>query len=178
MFRDFITQVIFKNTTSTGTSTPNITGEIYINNETAINESDIRNILMNDSTGFPKLHFHFAHVNKGYHARFISMEDNLTYKELGVQVIGVTESATKNLFDNPFNLYEGKRDNYDFKGWSIVNREDAEYLVDNAADWDAAGSIGHITTDIYEYTYYVIFTKHKFKIEFMTGTEASGFTLL
>ena len=176
MFRDFITQVIVKNTTSTGTSTPNITGEIYINNTEPINESDIKNILMNDSTGFPKLNFHFANVNKGYHARFISMEDDLTYKVLGVQVIGEAESATKNLFDNPFNLYEGKRDNYDFKGWSTVNYEDTEHLVVTAADWAADGSIGHIQLGTYEYTYYVIFTRHQFKIEFKTGTEASGFT--
>lgn len=176
MFRDFITQIIFKNTTSTGTSTPNITGEIYINNADPINESDIRNILMNDITGFPKLNFHFARVNRGYHAKFVSMEEDGTYKTLGVQVIGEAESATKNLFDNPFNLYEGKRDNYDFKGWSTVNYEDTEHLVVTADGWAADGSIGHIQLGTYEYTYYVIFTRHQFKIEFKTGTEASGFT--
>lgn len=181
MFRDFITQVIFKNTTSTGSSTPNITGEIYVNNETAINESDIRNILMNDSTGFPKLHFHFAHVNEGYHARFISMEDDGTYKTLGVQVIGVNEASTKNTFSNPFALYEGKRDNYDFKGWNIVNRED-ETLVslssetsDGSNEWNNS-TISHLVSGQFEYTYYVIFVKHKFKIEFKTGTESTGFT--
>jgi hypothetical protein len=63
---------------------PNITGTIFVNNTTAVNEIDIRNNLQ---PKFPHLTFFFANVNEAYTAKFLLMDadegENGTYTLIG-----------------------------------------------------------------------------------------------
>ena len=67
---------------------PNITGIIYINNTTEVDEVTIRNELQ---PKFPNLTFFFANVNEAYTAKFLLMDadegENGTYTLIGSQTI-------------------------------------------------------------------------------------------
>ena len=178
MLIDFINYSNFKNTTSSGASVPVITGDIYVNNSVPVDEDYIRNsLLINSAFPAEKLNIHFKNVTKGYSARFIQLEPDGTYKVIGTQVIGISQSATKFRFDNPYTVYEAKRDNYDFHGWSTTNSND-NVIPQN--EW-ANSELTKIRRDesnnpIYDYTFYAVFTRHKFTISFQVGTDATGFT--
>ena len=122
MLLDFIRDAQFKNTTSTGLSVPVITGSIYVENEIPVDEDLIRNTLLSDSA-FPgtKLDIHFKNVTPGYTATFMQLEPDGTYTIIDKQVLPSSTIGTKNRFLNPYTMYEAKRDNYDFHGWSTTN---------------------------------------------------------
>ena len=171
MLLDFIERVQFKNTTSTGASTPVITGSIYVNNTTPIDENLIRNTLLTDSN-FPasKLDIHFKKVIKGYSARFLQVETDGTYTVIGTQVLPSTSSTTAH-FANPYTIYSASRDNYDFHGWSTVNNDTG--IIEESA-WDLSDNTS-LTSGQYDYTFYAIFTRHRFAMNFMVGTQEKGF---
>jgi hypothetical protein len=60
MFETFRTSKLFLSTAEQNNSIPNITGIVYINNTTPVDEYYIRNTLQ---TAYPDLVFFFANVN-------------------------------------------------------------------------------------------------------------------
>ena len=97
---------------------PEITGIVYVNNETSIDEADVYNTLQK---AYPNLTFFFKNVNKGYSAKFIQLNNDGTYKLLGVQKIGADNYQTESFID-PLDAYKGQYENlvpnYDFYGWT------------------------------------------------------------
>ena len=95
---------------------PEITGIVYVNNETSIDEADVYNTLRK---AYPNLTFFFKNVNKGYSAKFIQLNNDGTYKLLGVQKIKENNYQTES-FINPLDAYKGQYENlvpnYDFYG--------------------------------------------------------------
>lgn len=175
MLLDFINRAQFKNTVSTGASVPVITGTIYVNNTEPVDENVIRNTLLLN-TAFPaeKLNIHFAKVKKGYSARFLQVEEDGTYKVIGTQVLAADSIATQFRFKSPYEMYEAKRDNFDFWGWSTTNSADN---VIAAETW-ATSDNSKVTAGVYDYTFYAVFTRHKFTISYKIGTMDTGFSEL
>ena len=129
-------------------SIPNITGIIYVNNSTAVDELDIRNNLQ---PKFPHLTFFFANVNEAYTAKFLLMDadegENGLYTLIGSQTI---ESGW---FSDPIAAYgdiSRQKPNHDFKGWAATNNLDAILLasLDGTTTWQAQ------TLDNNKHTYY------------------------
>jgi hypothetical protein len=118
VFGDTTSQLFMASDTDTK-RIPNITGTIYINNATAIDEFDIRN---NIQPKFPNLTFFFANVNEAYTAKFLLMDadegNGGTYTLIGSQTI---ESGW---FNDPWLEYGDISDlkpNHDFRGWAYTN---------------------------------------------------------
>ena len=168
-------EVIFKDASSTQPN-PIISGIIYINNTTPIEESHIRTVLQ---PMYPNLTFFFANVIKAYSAEFFyrnpetGIDEYVRFvngsKEPSVQKIAQSDftSGEKVWFDDPFALYKPERTHYDFKGWSTdVNAKpnDAS-VITNATDWNKL----EINSTQFDYTYYAIFEIHKYDINFYDG---------
>ena len=162
---------------SDGSTVPNITGIIYVNNTDAIDEYDFRTSL---ALKYPNLTFFFAKVDEAYTAKFVIQEADGTY------TYAVTDKGLKGLetikegwFTNPYNTYIADKDNYDFHGWSTsANPEDTNKLIgsmentteqNNKAWADAKATI--FKEDQKTYVFYAIFTKTKHAITFMNGNE-------
>ena len=113
---------------------PNITGNIYVNNSTAIDESWIKNTFLTEY--YPELKIFVKEVNKAYSAKFVKINDNDGSMEIvGTQKVSPTEAVTKTYFDSPYELYSDltHKDNYDFYGWSTV--KDDEDNVITSENW-------------------------------------------
>mgnify|MGYP007068176040 CR=1 FL=1 len=67
LFKNLIDNSIFVSSVEDST-VPNISGYVYIDNETAVDEGTIYNEL---SVNYPNLHLFFKNVNKGYVAKFV-----------------------------------------------------------------------------------------------------------
>lgn len=144
---------------------PNITGTIYVNNSTAVNELDIRN---NIQSKFPNLTFFFANVEEAYTARFLLMDDdegeNGKYTLIGSQTI---ESGW---FDNPIDLYlatniEKAKPNHDFEGWALTNSLSASLIVNrdkSINNWNNQS----LDNNKHTYYFYAICPIHKWKVDF------------
>ena len=184
MLKTFITNNNYKGEKS---SIPNITGIIYINNETAIDEDYIRNTLQ---VAYPGLTFLFTNVNKKPSARFIYFEeDNITYKyvtenPLSIQTLSSANAADNKWFDNPLIKYgnlDKLRNNYDFFGWGKrVNNEASgdniytigdykyEVLISNdGGSWIRPE--GNLDLD---YIFYAIFILHQYKRTYINADGA------
>ena len=168
MLIDFINESQFKNTTSTGLSVPVITGSIYVENEEPVDEDLIRNTLLSDRA-FPgaKLDIHFKNVTPGYTATFMQLEPDGTYTIIDKQVLPSSTISSKNRFSNPYTLYEAKRDNYDFHGWSTTN-DDSGIITES--EWNTSDRTKVTDTSVHDYTFYAVFTRHEFQMTFMSGT--------
>lgn len=163
---------------------PTISGIIYIENENAIEESEIRNNLQNY---YPNVTFFFKNVTKAYSAKFI-IEDEKTgiYKYVkfkdgttsipSVQKIKASDLSFENgvsttKFTSPFELYKPEKTHYDFLGWSTVpNPGENDVIITEPKEGEedkwATGDIGYITEGKYDYTYYAIFTIHEYVLSF------------
>lgn len=169
MLLDFINRPQFKNTTDIGESVPVLTGSIYVNNSEPIDEDTIRNILLAPNAfAAQSLNIHFANVKKGYSARFISVEDNGTYKLIGTQVLPSILGITTR-FTSPYTLYEVKKDNFDFWGWSLTNSKD-DAILEN--EWNQSPA-SQIVEGVYDYTFYAVFSRHPFNITYLAGNDAA-----
>ena len=164
MFRDFYEKSNFMNTDDYNNAIPTVTGDVYFNNTEEIDEGFIRNTLLEY---FPNLNVHFASVKKAYSARFISMEDSGLYALIGTQKISQDNIATKIWFDNPYNLYEAERNNYDFHGWSTTN---SDVGLIESANWSSKG-VEIYNPSVFDYTFYAIFTLHEYEVNFYIGKE-------
>ena len=139
---------------------PEITGNIYINNEEAIDESYLKNTFL--TTLYPNLNIFVKNITKAYSAKFVKTEDDGSLTVVGVQKISVEESATKTWFDNPYTTYADmtQKDHYDFYGWSTVQGSQADVVA--TADWDKQT----FTSGVMDYVFYIIYEKHKYTMTF------------
>ena len=166
-FRDLIERDIFKSDEDFNNLIPKISGTVFIGDEDEIEEGYIRNTLVE---AFPNIDFRFKKVKKAYSAKFIQMEDDGTYKVIGTQKISVDKLTQKPWFDSPY-AYRPDKANYDFHGWSRTRGKEG---VIRAEDWHRE----QMEPGRFDYTFYAIFTKHKFTINFMAGTKDSDFKLI
>ena len=147
---------------------PNITGIIYVNNSTAVDELDIRNNLQ---PKFPHLTFFFANVNEAYTAKFLLMDadegENGTYHLIGSQTID------SGWFENPIDLYtaseiEKLKPNHDFYGWAVVNSRginDSNILCNRDKTIDICNS-QTLDTNKHTYYFYAICPIHSWEVRF------------
>lgn len=206
MLNDFRTNSKFKDADSTGI--PNITGTVYINNTTAIDESFVRNTLQE---AYPSLTFFFANVIKAYSARFMQMNSDGTYTLLGTQKISQEEFANGSVqFTNPIlpkaqgGYYEDTEDliaNYDFYGWGTPNLTFADVEALNDTEWyqESKGHLIVTTSDTnvvpateqydnwaattiiegnFDYDYYAIYGVHKYQMTFLSGDDETALAVV
>lgn len=183
---DMLTEFINNNNYQglTNGSNPYISGIIYINNSTAIDENYIRNTLQ---LAYPDVTFLFNNVIKRPTARFIYYTDvaestaGILYKyvkenPLSIQTLASTD--TEDWFINPIIKY-GQLDkmlaNYDFFGWAKETTNDAtgnniysignkkyEVLISNdGGSWTRPEG-----TLLEDYTFYAIFKLHAYQRKF------------
>lgn len=159
----------FQSASNEENSKPYISGTIYINNTKPIEESKV--YALQDK--YPKLTFFFANINKAYSAKFVSYdEESKAYKYVKFKDANITKPSVQKIsvqafkdgttaFDNPIKLYNPQRTHYDFKGWCANPNGSGTLYVDN---WTAT-----ITEDVYDYTYYAIYTVHEYEMTFYQG---------
>lgn len=178
---------------SAGTSVPNITGIIYINNETAVEESAVQEQLV---AQYPNLTFFFKNVTKGYAARFVIQEtttDDLTGAVTTTETLIGTDKISlaqykanpKIFFTNPKNRsnetafsetrINSLKPSQDFIGWSTT--PDRDGLVESY-DTNWVSLLGNeavhrwselqLEEDVFDYTFYAVFEDHHWEISFYT----------
>ncbi len=186
MFKELIDNNYFLGTNNNA-AVPNITGIVYVENTTPIEETYIRNTL---GVKFPQLTFFFANVNKAYTAKFIIEDENGVQSYVSFINTKITEKSVQKIesgwFTNPYTLYNPTKEAYDFHGWSTTNddtgliatadstEEEKAIAWDNVVNqlapngitdrWNADG------THVYDYVFYAVFTIHKWDINFWVGT--------
>lgn len=149
-------------------ATPEISGIIYIKNETPIKESDVYAL----QDAYPELTFVLKNVEKDcYTARFLYYD-----KDTGAEnyVKFISESITKPSiqkikrtdyidgmqFTSPWTLYNPQKSHYDLEGWSTDRNatKDSDGLQKTEGqEWTVK-----INKDVYDYTYYAIFNIHSY----------------
>jgi hypothetical protein len=165
MLQDFMTNNHYKSTG--GSDTPNITGFIYVDNDTAVDELTIKN---NFVTKYPQLTFFFKTVNKCYSAKFVLPNDDGSFSYVSFIDENIVEPTIQKIgaddwFENPYNLYVATKDNYDFHGWSTT-KDDSGLIA--SADWDSAKA-SIFNASQWDYTFYAVFTIHKFQMTYYDG---------
>jgi hypothetical protein len=177
MFKTFISDSNYVGTNE-GSDCPNITGIMYVANETPVDELWIRNTLVKK---FPQLQIFFKTVTPANSARFILQEDDGTWSYVPNKDINNTEPSVQKIadgkwFDNPYNLYAPVKDNYDFHGWSTT--PDGSGLISSygasKAEQEAAWAELKLEEGKKDYTFYAIFTVHKWRIEYLAGLDENN----
>lgn len=167
---DMLAQMITNRHYSAGSvSVPNITGIIYVNNGTPIDELYVKNTLVKN---YPQLKFFFANVNQCYSAKFVLPTDNGGYTYVKFQDENITELTIQKIsadqwFENPYTLYKAEKDNYDFHGWSTTL--DDSGLI-SSEDWASAKS-SIFNESQKDYTFYAVFTLHEYEMSFYVGQD-------
>ena len=175
MFEHFINdnisvsgQTIKKFRTDVNNPVPNITGIIYVANDSehAVNEYTIRNSVQNR---FPNLTFFFNSVNEAYTAKFLLMDadegENGKYTLVGSQTI---ESGW---FNNPIDEYgdiSRLKQNHDFYGWALSNSLEAEILVNVDKSINRWNTLS-LDSSKHTYYFYAVCPIHKWKVDFYNG---------
>lgn len=153
----------FTNTNSTGsTAIPIITGVVYIDNNTNIEESSIRNGLLEN---YPDLQVFFTNITKARSANFISINEETGAETLvATQKVSLVDSATW-FAKNPYTEYAGKisRNHWVFKGWSTV-KDDADSII-SQEEWENQT----FTDDELDYNFYAVFEHETYTVEFYDG---------
>lgn len=156
--------------TEEGKNVPNITGIIYVNNSTQVDEFDIRNNLQ---TKFDHLTFFFANVKTAPTAKFLLMDadsgESGTYTLVGSQTI---ESGW---FADPIVEYgdiSKLKPNHDFYGWATSNSLDADIIIniDHSIDkWDTLNldTVPHDENNTYYF--YAICPIHSWNVKVYDG---------
>lgn len=164
MLEDFINKNQFISTTE-GSVKPNLTGTIYVDNDSditlngaIINEKAAREWF---STYYPNITIFFKNIKKSYTARFVVKEDSDNPDEEKYTVVK-TESieSSTGKFANPYTKNYASlivKNYYDFKGWSSAPNGD----IIKSEEWN-----GSITADQYTYTYYAIFELHTYLLKY------------
>ena len=165
MLEQFITNSKYQSTG--GSSVPNISGFIYVNNSVAIDELYIKNTLVKN---YPQLTFFFANVDKCYSAKFVLPKEDGSFSYVKFINENITEPSIQKIaadgwFENPYTLYVAEKDNYDFHGWSTTL--DDSGLI-SQADWP------NVKNNIFDpaqkdYMFYAIFTIHKYSMMYYDG---------
>ena len=166
MLLDLSTNKNFKD--ATGLARPNISGIIYIKNNSSIEESYIRDTLQ---AKYPNLTFFFEDVQKAYSAKFIIYDEKTSSYEYVKHTDGTTTPSIQKIsrndyikdpnikFENPYAKYKPEKTHYDFKGWSS---SPLKKDIIEEADWDNQ----EIDPNVYDYTYYAIFEIHNYVLTF------------
>lgn len=182
LLEELVSNIHYNSTAETDNEVPNITGYVYINNETAIDEGRIQDTL---ASKFPGLTFFFNKVDKGYAARFVILENGV---ETLIGTDKISKQNSSKFFTNPLERTEtafspsrinALRPTKDFLGWSTTN--DRGGLVETYDD--VATGLGISATHLwknmklernqYDYTYYAVFEDHYWNISFYV-VEADG----
>ena len=168
--------------TNEGSKCPNITGIIYVNNETPIDELTVRNKLVKN---YPYLTFFFKNVNQVNSARFILLDtetglwDYVPNKDANNFEPSI-QKIKNGWFTNPYTLYAPEKDNYDFHGWSTT--PDMEGLISSsgatAKEQDDAWKELSLEEGKTTYTFYAIFTIKSWNINFWAGPNKNQMTLV
>ena len=186
----------FYSTASTDNSIPIITGIVYVDNSTAINETVIESQYV---SAYPELKIFFKKVNKTPAAKYVVLNNDGTYDVLARRSLGVGET----FFPNPRDLISSSeldkydtRSGYDFYGWSYeaLSPDAVENLNDdtwyessknhlivttnnpNSAaltedKWYDKWSEQEIVEGQTDYTFYAAFGVHKYKMTYMDGDD-------
>lgn len=172
MFKTFISDSNYVGTNE-GSDCPNITGIMYVANETPVDELWVRNTLVKK---FPQLTVFFKNVTQANSARFILQEDDGTWEYVPNKDINNTEPSVQKIadgkwFENPYKIYAPTKDAYDFVGWSttpnesgLISRYDATPAEQQAA-WDELT----LEEGVRDYIFYAIFEVHRWEIVFKAG---------
>ena len=168
--------------TNEGSKCPNITGIIYINNETPVDELKIRTKFVKN---YPYLTFFFKNVAQVNSARFILLDsetglwDYVPNKDANNFEPSV-QKIKEGWFTNPYTLYAPEKDNYDFHGWSTT--PDMSGLIASAGattqEQKAAWEALELDPNEKTYTFYAIFTIHKWTINFWAGLDKDSLTFI
>ena len=173
---------------------PIISGIIYIDNDTAVNEKDIETAL---GTSYPDLKLFFKNINKVPSAKYVVLNDDGTYDLLARRSLGENEtffpdpmslpSISQSLLDN----YD-TRSQYDFYGWSSEPLSPAAVAAFNDEEWyfQSKRHLIKTTTNTnvlpstsqydtwssqtqtsgqYDYTFYAVYYIHKYKMHYIDG---------
>ena len=167
MLNDLYTNKNFTNVASA--NRPTISGIIYINNDTEVEESDIRENLQEH---YPNLTFFFKNVKKAYSAKFVIYnEETKSYEYVkfkngstsipSIQKISQEQYSNNNniWFDNPYDLYQPEKTHYDFQGWSLTPQ--GEQII-TTEEWNNQT----IQSTVFDYVFYAIFTIHSYNLYF------------
>ena len=151
------------------TLVPNISGIIYVQNNSPIDELYVKNNLVKH---YPQLKFFFAKVNPCYSAKFVIPNDKGGYSYVSFKDENIVEPTVQKIsasewFENPYTLYTAKKDNYDFHGWSTT-LDDSGLIKES--EWSSAKS-RVFDEQNHEYIFYAIFTLHSYEMKFYVGTE-------
>ena len=187
----------FVSAVSSSNKVPTITGMIYIDNDTAINENDIESGLV---AYYPGLKFFFKNVEKVPAAKYVILNDDGTYDVLARKSLGAGET----FFPNPKDLISSKeldkydtRLKYDFYGWGDVALSpsgvealnDREWYLqskgklivttnnpDSAAltqdQWYDNWSAQELEDGKIDYTFYAVYAVHKYIMTFLNGDDS------
>lgn len=161
---------------------PTITGYLYVENDTDLDEGWIQKNIENNYSG---LKVFFAKVLQGYSARFI-IQDGDKETLIGTDKISRADfAANKDIFftnpvdrggDFSFSVVKNQKSTYDLLGWSTTN--DRTGLVETYDDvWVtslAQESINkwselRLTDGVTDYTFYAVFEPHRYGIRFYNG---------
>lgn len=153
---------LFTNITDTAQkSYPIITGELYINNtNSAVSEADLAN---HYNTYFPDLTIRAKNVTEAYRARFVRI-DGGAEKEI---LVNRYDSASATITP-PSNETIPAPTHYDFKGWTTSSNfnPSTDVLINDFSAYTFSAAKK-------EYTFYAVYEKHKYNIEFLDS--ATGF---
>ena len=179
-FIDILKDLITNNgfTDATGSIRPVISGIVYIENNTALEESSIRTTLQEK---YPNLKMFFKTVTKAYSAQFLYKNPETGAFEFvdmadGSDVEAVQKisqaayNANNNIwFSDPFTLYKPERTHYDFLGWSTnpdaTSTDGVSTIYSDLNSWNTQ----RITAEVYDYKFYAIFEIHSYTLTFHDG---------
>lgn len=145
---------------------PVISGIIYIDNNTAIDEGQIYKL----QKKYQNLTIFANKVNKGYSAKFViwdaetNSEQYVKFKDINItrpstQKVSIEEYQSGiDAFEDPWTLYKPEKDYYDFLGWDTDKNAEIPRYTEGIA-WAEK-----ISADQFDYTYYAIFKVHAFNI--------------
>lgn len=165
MLQNFITNEHYVSTG--GGNVPNISGFIYVNNSTPIDELYIKNQLV---AKYPQLNFFFANVNQCYSAKFVLPNEDGSFSYVKFIDENITEPTIQKIgndswFANPYELYVATKDNFDFHGWSTTMDVDG---VIASEDWMASKN-SIFDANQKDYIFYAVFTIHKYSMTYYDG---------
>lgn len=187
MLNDFIDKALLIGVGENST-VPELTGIMYVKNTeaTAVDELTIKNKIVKN---FPKLNIFFEHVIPATSGKFIlpDFDDDGNYlgtysyvsdgetTELSIQKI-----PADGWFENPYTKYKPDKPNYDFLGWSSTkDKSGLISSVKETAEQQAAAWAAHRPEVLeLDYTFYALFEKHEYNMEFFNnGTPFDNFPI-
>lgn len=192
LLENFKTNNKFFSTAAEDNQVPIITGIVYIDNDTAVNEKDIENDI---GIAYPELKLFFKTINKVPSAKYVVLNDDGTYDLLARRSLGENET----FFPDPSTLVSqtnldnyDTRSQYDFYGWSteplspqaVDNLDDEEWYTSaknhliktttNTNVVPANYQYDHWSNQTrtpgqYNYTFYAVYYIHKYKMTYLNG---------